>query len=81
MKTVISAAVLSSFLAVPAFAVEPIPGSITYDGPSQSTFSKAPVGSVLQHQFTSQGYDYKELYVVGADGRAQLVSRTTANNG
>lgn len=80
MKTIISAAILSSFLAVPAFAVEPIQGSITFNGPSQSTLSKTPVGSVLQHQFSSNGNDYHEIYVVGADGRPELVSRTVSNN-
>ena len=80
MKTIISAVVLSSFLAVPAFAIEPIKGSITFNGPSQSTLTKTPVGSVLQHQFYSNGNDYRELYVVGADGRPELVSRTVSND-
>ncbi|MEQ9245072.1 MAG: hypothetical protein RLO21_03715 [Nitratireductor sp.] len=80
MKTVLSAIVISSFVAAPAFAVEPIKGSINFDGPSQSTLSKTPVGSVLQHQFTSNGKDYLEIYVVGADGRPELVSRSASNN-
>ncbi|MFC5586902.1 hypothetical protein ACFPOD_17445 [Nitratireductor kimnyeongensis] len=80
MKTVLSALVISSFIAAPAFAIEPIKGSINFDGPSQESLSKTPVGSVLKHQFTSNGNDYVEIYVVGADGHPELVSRTASNN-
>lgn len=80
MKTVLSAIVVSTFLAAPAFAIEPIQGSMTYNEPSNATLTKSPVGSVIQHQFTSNGTDYRELYVVGNDGRPQLVTRDVANN-
>ncbi|WP_367717140.1 hypothetical protein AB2N04_03715 [Nitratireductor sp. GISD-1A_MAKvit] len=80
MRKVLSAVVISSFVAAPAFAIEPIKGSITFDGPSQQTLDKTPAGSVLQHQFTSNGKDYREIYVVGADGRPELVSRTASND-
>ncbi len=80
MKTALSALVISTFIAAPAFAIEPIKGSITYDGPSQSTLSKTPVGSVLQHQFNANGNEYREIYVVGNDGRPVLVNRTIVDN-
>jgi hypothetical protein len=62
-----------------AFAIEPIEGSITYNG-HQSTLEKSPVGSTLQHSFSSDGNDYNEVYKVNADRSVSLVSRTVANN-
>ena len=62
-----------------AFAVEPIEGSITYNG-HQSYLEKSPVGSTLQHSFTSKGYNYNEVYKVNADRSISLVSRTIANH-
>ncbi len=41
---------------------------------------KTPVGSVLQHQFNANGNEYREIYVVGDDGRPVLVNRTIVDN-
>ncbi len=79
MKSVIYAIALSSLVAAPAFAIEPIKGSITYDAPHTQVLAKSPVGSVIQHSFTSNGTDYRELYVVGANGQPELVSRSASN--
>lgn len=79
MKALISSIIISASLSAPAFAVEPIEGSIGYNGASQATLKKTPPGSVLQHRFTSSGQEYLEIYVVDADGRPQLVSRNATN--
>ncbi|WP_265518892.1 hypothetical protein [Nitratireductor luteus] len=81
MKTLISAAALAAVLVTPALAIEPIPGSITYDGPSQSRLEKTPVGSVYLHEFNSGGNRYQEMYVVGDDGRLELRNRQVKNDG
>lgn len=64
------------FTAGTSIAVEPIPGSITYDGRSQSILTTTPIGSVYLHQFDHRGNKYREVYKVGADRRLELVSRS-----
>jgi hypothetical protein len=63
-------------LAGPAFAIEPIPGSITYGGGPHAPLQKSPVGSVVKHTFSNGGYDYQERYVVQPDRSLRLVSRS-----
>ncbi|MBO3760754.1 hypothetical protein J5J10_05795 [Ciceribacter sp. L1K23] len=62
-----------------AFAIEPIPGSITYGG-NVAQLEKAPVGSTVLHTFTNAGKDVNEVYVVAADKTLQLVSRSISND-
>lgn len=58
-----------------AFAVEPIPGSITYNG-NQSHLPNSPVGSSFQHQFVGDdGQQYRETYRVNAIKGVDLVGR------
>lgn len=80
IKTILSALVLSSAFAAPAFAIEPIPGSITHNGLSRSTLSVTPIGSVHLHQFYHGGSEYREVYRVGTDRRFELVSREQADD-
>ncbi len=56
--------------------LEPIPGSITYGGQPRSRLTKAPVGSIVPHQFRDQfGRPVSEIYVIEPDRSLRLVSR------
>lgn len=66
---------LSALLAVPAMAIDPIPGSITYERQHATRLKKAPVGSQFNHDFYSDGTRYSETYVVQSDRSLKLVDR------
>ncbi|WP_037448345.1 hypothetical protein [Sinorhizobium fredii] len=56
--------------------LEPIPGSITYGGQPRTKLTKAPVGSIVPHQFfTQQGGLARETYVIQPDRSLKLVRR------
>ncbi|QLL63772.1 hypothetical protein FKV68_11740 [Sinorhizobium mexicanum] len=56
--------------------LEPIPGSITYGGRPRTRLRKAPVGSIVPHQFNDRaGRSVYETYVVEPDGSLRLVGR------
>ena len=55
------------FLADPAFALEPIPGSITYGGGPRTRLMKSPISSSLTHVFRVDGAEYEERYVLTQD--------------
>ncbi|MCA1440306.1 hypothetical protein I6F07_08795 [Ensifer sp. IC4062] len=56
--------------------LEPIPGSITYGGQPRTRLRRAPVGSIVPHQFNDRaGRTVYETYVVEPDGSLRLVSR------
>lgn len=58
-----------------AFALEPIQGSVTYNG-HESYLPKSPVGSSFQHQFTGpDGQQYRETYRVNTVHGVDLVGR------
>ncbi|EKF59570.1 hypothetical protein QWE_10117 [Agrobacterium albertimagni AOL15] len=80
MKTIISAALISLAAGSAAFAaVQPIPGSITYDNPNVQ-LEKAPAGSTFFHTFSNgDGRDVREVYKVNADKSVTLVNRTVSN--
>lgn len=73
-KTLLAIAAL--LFASPAFAVEPIPGSITYGGGPHVKLQKSPVGSTLVHRFRYEGAEYEERYVLQPDRSLKLVSRS-----
>jgi hypothetical protein len=76
MKKVFAAALMAALAGAPAaFAIEPIPGSITYGGQPHTKLQKAPVGSQFEHQFYANGYDYRETYVIQPDRSLKLVDR------
>ncbi|MFB2551757.1 hypothetical protein [Ensifer soli] len=59
--------------------LEPIPGSITYNGQPRTRLTKAPVGSLLSHQFNDAfGRRVYETYVVEPDRSLRLVNRRRA---
>ncbi|WP_018012372.1 hypothetical protein [Sinorhizobium medicae] len=56
--------------------LEPIPGSITYGGQPRTRLTKAPVGSVVPHQFIDRfGRRVYETYVIEPGRSLRLVSR------
>jgi hypothetical protein len=56
--------------------LEPIPGSITYGGQPRTRLTKAPVGSIVPHQFIDRvGRRVYESYVIEPDRSLRLVSR------
>ncbi|WP_026613664.1 hypothetical protein [Ensifer aridi] len=56
--------------------LEPIPGSITYGGQPRTRLTKAPVGSIVPHQFNDRfGRRVYETYVIEPDRSLRLVSR------
>jgi len=62
-----------------AFALEPIPGSITYGG-AQPRLEQAPAGSNFFHTFYLDGSEIHEIYKVNADRTVSLVSRSVSND-
>ncbi|MBX9470057.1 MAG: hypothetical protein KL839_20395 [Rhizobium sp.] len=80
MKTIISAALIAIAAGTSAFAaVQPIPGSITYDN-ANVQLEKAPAGSTFFHTFANgDGRDVREIYKVNADKSVTLVNRTISN--
>jgi hypothetical protein len=56
--------------------LEPIPGSITYGGQPRTKLTKAPVGSIVPHQFIDRfGRRVYETYVIEPDRSLRLTSR------
>ncbi|MDH4412246.1 MAG: hypothetical protein QE484_03000 [Rhizobium sp.] len=80
MKTIISAALIALAAGTSAFAaIQPIPGSITYDN-ANVQLEKAPAGSTFFHTFANgDGRDVREVYKVNADKSVSLVSRQISN--
>ncbi|AFL52828.1 hypothetical protein ABIE78_001283 [Sinorhizobium fredii] len=59
-----------------SYGLEPIPGSITYGGQPRTKLTKAPVGSIVPHQFIGPfGRRVYETYVIEPDRSLRLVSR------
>ncbi|MGF0536531.1 hypothetical protein ACQQ2Q_00960 [Agrobacterium sp. ES01] len=72
MNKVFAAALLTAVAgASSAYAIEPIQGSI----PATAHLEKAPVGSSFENQFTANGNEYRETYVVAPDHSVTLVNR------
>ncbi len=80
MRTLISVLTLAGLPATCASALEPIPGSITYGGQPVSRLQKAPVGSIVAHEFFRNGNRYRETYLIQPDRSLTLSSRTRSND-
>jgi hypothetical protein len=81
MKKTFAVALLTAIVSgTSAYAIEPIPGSITYNGGPSTRLEKAPVGSTVSHDFYANGHRYEELYVLGADRSLKLVSRSVSSD-
>ncbi len=72
-------ALLALFVA-PALAIEPISGSITYGGQPNTRLQKSPIGSLLTHDFNSDGSRYSETYILQPDRTLRLVDRVRQPN-
>ncbi|AXV17651.1 hypothetical protein CYG48_17635 (plasmid) [Neorhizobium sp. SOG26] len=82
MKKTFAIALLAAALGgTSAFAIEPIPGSITYTNPSKARLMKSPVGSSLSHSFYADGNRYNERYIVQPDHSLKLVGRWESSDG
>lgn len=76
MKNLICGAIVLATLAAPAFALEPIPGSIIYPAQPRTKLIKAPVGSLVTHSFADQfGRRVSEQYRINPDRSLNLVHR------
>ena len=68
--------VLSSCTATAGSGIEPIPGSITYNGQPRTRLTKAPVGSTFTHVLTDEyGHQAEEVYRIEPDRSLTLLSR------
>ncbi|WP_336621000.1 MULTISPECIES: hypothetical protein [unclassified Sinorhizobium] len=70
-----AAALLLAACTTTAPEVEPIPGSITYGGQPRTKLTKAPVGSIVPHQFFTDGGLARETYVIQPDRSLKLIRR------
>jgi hypothetical protein len=67
--------VASALVACTTPDLEPIPGSITYGGQPRTKLTKAPVGSIVPHRFTSGNSFVQETYVIQPDRSLKLIRR------
>ncbi|MGO6695861.1 hypothetical protein ACCS54_17750 [Rhizobium johnstonii] len=85
-RTIVATTVLLASLAVQtalatrARALEPIPGSITYQGQPKTKLQESPVGSIFSHSFYAGGARYEETYKVKEDRSLELVNRRRLSN-
>jgi hypothetical protein len=83
MKSCIFAVLVGTAVAslpVPAGALEPVPGSITFGGQPRTKLLKAPVGSTVTHQFYNDaGQDVHEVYLLDENRNLQLIARRVSD--
>ncbi|MGA1830641.1 hypothetical protein VH566_06795 [Rhizobium wenxiniae] len=63
-----------------AYALEPIPGSIIYQGQPAHRLQKSPVGSTFTHEFTSGLQNYTETYKIQPDRSLVIIDRSLRSN-
>jgi hypothetical protein len=64
-----------------AVEVEPIPGSITYNGQPRTKLTKSPAGSTFSHTFHDQSGNYwSETYQIQPDRSLKIISRRRAED-
>jgi hypothetical protein len=83
MKKILAALVLSAMTGIgSAYAFDPIPGSITYNGQPATHLEKAPVGSTFTNRFVStDSKQYEESYMVLPDRSLKLIGRVDVTGG
>ncbi|OJF91964.1 hypothetical protein [Pararhizobium antarcticum] len=81
MKIALAAAALAALLtACTTTELQPIPGSITYNGQPRTKLTKSPIGSSFTHLFTGDmGQQVYEIYVIQPDRSLKIVSRRSQN--
>ena len=77
MKTALSVATVVLLLAgCTSTELQPIPGSITYNGQPRTKLTKSPVGSTFTHLFTGDGGEQVyETYQIQPDRSLKIVDR------
>jgi hypothetical protein len=77
MKKVLIVVALMAAHAAPALAltVEPIPGSLIFPHPPRTKLTKAPIGSVVPHEFRMDGRKFREIYRIDKDRSLKLIDR------
>ena len=81
MKAIVAATVFvaswaaQTALATQANAVEPIKGSITFQGQPRTKLLKSPIGSTFTHRFGN----HEETYRIREDRSLEILSRRTFN--
>ncbi|MDW5313960.1 hypothetical protein [Rhizobium sp. PL01] len=74
----VAAVLLASCTAVD---VEPIPGSITYNGQPRTKLTKSPAGSTFSHTFHDNSGNYwSETYQIQPDRSLKIISRRRAED-
>ncbi len=76
----LAALAVQTALATKARALEPIPGSITFQGQPTTKLVKSPIGSTFSHRFYADGAHYEETYKIGQDRSLELVRRQQLSN-
>ncbi len=80
MKTALAAIAVLFLASCTTSELEPIPGSITYNGQPRTKLRKSPIGSIVPHQFTGEmGEKVYETYVIQPDRSLKLVTRRREN--
>jgi len=67
-------------LATKARALEPIPGSLTFQGQPKTKLLKSPIGSTFSHRFYADGAHYEETYKIREDRSLELLRRQQLSN-
>ena len=62
-------------LATKARALEPIPGSLTFQGQPKTKLLKSPIGSTFSHRFYAGAAHYQETYEITEDRSLELLRR------
>lgn len=75
MKLALAAFGVTTLFVSSAFALEPIPGSVTYRGQPTHRLQKAPVGSTFENTFNSGGQRYTEIYLTQPDRSLVITDR------
>ncbi len=75
MKLALAALGVTALFASSAFALDPIPGSVTYGGQPAHRLQKAPVGSTFDNTFYFNGQRYTETYMIQPDRSLVITSR------
>lgn len=75
MKLALAAFGITTLFVSSAFALEPIPGSVTYGGQPTHRLQKAPVGSTFDNTFYSDGQRCTETYMIQPDRSLVITSR------
>jgi hypothetical protein len=56
--------------------LDPIPGSITYNGQPRTKLTKSPIGSAFPHEFITQdGRQAEETYIIQPDRSLKIAHR------